>query len=276
MLCGMTGTALLPSGVVTFLLTDIAGSTRAWEEHGEAMAAAVGRHYEILDAAVAGTGGVRPIEQGEGDSLVAAFERPGDAVAAALQAQLELAAEPWPGAVRLAVRIAVHTGEARIRDERFYAGPSIIRCARLRALGHGEQVLVSGTTADLLAGQMPAGAQLLPLGVHRLRDLAEPVRVFQLTHEKLAVTFPPLRSLDALPNNLPAAVSGFVGRHVELTELAKLLDTHRLVSLVGPGGGGKTRLAAQVAAGVLERYHSRATRRLSWSARSSSTRPCRI
>lgn len=139
------------------------------------------------------------------------------------------------------------------RDERYYAGPSIIRCARLRALGHGAQVLVSGSTADLLAGEMPPGSHLLPLGVHRLRDLAEPVRVFQVAHEKLPEEFPPLRSLDALPNNLPAAVSGFIGRHQQIADLGKLLEEHRLVSLVGPGGGGKTRLAAQVAASVLER-----------------------
>ena len=152
------------------------------------------------------------------------------------------------------MRIAVHTGEARIRDDRYYAGPSIIRCARMRALGHGEQVLVSGSTADLLAGEMPAGAQLLPLGVHRLRDLSEPVRVFQLAHEKLPEEFPPLRSLDSLPNNLPGAVSGFIGRHAETLRSGEAARRAPTRLLGRSGGGGKTRLAAQVAASVLEHY----------------------
>ncbi|HEY3239254.1 MAG TPA: LuxR C-terminal-related transcriptional regulator [Acidimicrobiia bacterium] len=137
----------LPAGTVTLLLTDIEGSTRSWEAHGQAMAAAVARHYEILDSAIVGHGGVRPIEQGEGDSLVAAFARASDAVAAALEAQRALVEEDWPAGAALAVRMAVHTGEAQLRDERYYTGPSIIRCARLRALAHGGQVLISNTTA---------------------------------------------------------------------------------------------------------------------------------
>ncbi len=244
----------LPTGTVTFLLTDIEGSTRAWERQGTAMAGAVARHYEILDAAIAGRGGVRPVEQGEGDSLVAAFRSASDAVAAALEAQQALIEEDWPDDAEVAVRMALHTGDAQVRDGRFYIGSSIIRCARLRALAHGGQVLISSTTADLLADQLPAGAALLPLGLHRLRDLRQPERVFQLTHAELCSHFPPLRSLDLLPNNLPVQLTSFVGREAELAEVAAGLREHRLVTLVGAGGCGKTRLAAQAAAEVADAY----------------------
>ena len=244
----------LPAGTVTFLLTDIEGSTRAWDQHGPGMAAAVARHYEILDAAVAAHGGVRPVEQGEGDSLVAAFDRPSDAVCAALAAQRALLDEAWSAGVTIAVQMALHTGEAPICDDRYYAGPSIIRCARLRALAHGAQVVISGTTADLLADGLPADASLLPLGLHRLRDLRQPERLFQLVHPALPGEFPPLRSVDALPNNLPVQLTTFIGRETQLTELAMLLTEHRLVTLVGAGGAGKTRLAAQAAAEVADAY----------------------
>jgi predicted ATPase/class 3 adenylate cyclase len=244
--------SVLPAGTVTFLLTDIEGSTRRWEAHGPAMAKATARHYEILDAAVTGHGGVRPVEQGEGDSMVAAFARASDAAAAALEAQQALIEEDWPEGAALAVRMALHTGEAQIRDDLYYVGPSIIRCARLRALAYGGQVVISNTTADLLADGLSDGAALLPLGVHRLRDLRQPERIFQLAHPTLPAHFPPLRSLEVLPNNLPAQLTSFVGREAELAELGQLLAQHRLVSLVGTGGCGKTRLAVQVAAELAE------------------------
>ena len=248
------GPSALPAGTVTFLLTDIEGSTRAWAAHGAAMAEAVARHYELLDAAITRHGGVRPIEQGEGDSLVAAFARASDAVAAALEAQRALVEEHWPEGAPIVVRMALHTGEAGLRDDRHYVGPTIIRCARLRALAHGGQVLISNTTADLLADGLPPGAALLPLGVHRLRSLHRPERVFQLSHPGLPVDFPPLRSLEVLPNNLPVQLTSFVGREAELAELRPLVSEHRLVTLVGAGGCGKTRLAVQLAAEVAERY----------------------
>ncbi len=244
----------LPAGTVTFLLTDIEGSTRTWEDHGDEMAAAVVRHYEILDAAIAGHQGVRPVEQGEGDSLVAAFTRASDAAATALEAQLALRSEGWPEGMAMPVRMALHTGEAQLRQERYYIGPTIIRCARLRALAHGGQVLVSGSTGDLLTGDLPEGATLVHLGIHRLRDLRQPERVFQLSHSMLPSAFPPLRSLDALPNNLPVQLTGFIGREAELGELETLAGEHRLVSLVGAGGVGKTRLAAQLGAEVAESH----------------------
>ncbi|MGH9001557.1 MAG: ATP-binding protein, partial [Acidimicrobiia bacterium] len=250
---GVLGPSLL-TGTVTFLLTDIEGSTRAWEAQGPRMAEAVARHYEILDVAVAGHGGVRPIEQGEGDSLVATFARASDAIAAALEAQQALTEEDWPEGAEIAIRMALHTGEAQLRDDRFYVGPGIIRCARLRALAHGGQVLISSTTADLLADGLPEGGSLLPLGVHRLRDLRQPERVFQLSHPSLPRGFPPLRSLDALPNNLPVQLTSFIGGEAELAELGALVSEHRLVTLVGAGGCGKTRLAAQVAAEIADAF----------------------
>ena len=243
----------LPTGTVTFLFTDIESSTRGWEAHGARMGDAVARHYEILDAAIAAHGGVRPLEQGEGDSLIAVFAGAGDAVAAAIDAQRDLGAEAWPDGVEIAVRMALHTGEAELRGV-FYVGTTLNRCARLRALAHGRQVLVSTTTADLLADRLPDGAALLPLGVHRLRDLRQPQRIFQLVHPELRAHFPPLRSLDVLPNTLPAQLTSFVGRDSELAELSGLLGEHRMVTLVGAGGCGKTRLAAQLGADVAERH----------------------
>jgi predicted ATPase/class 3 adenylate cyclase/DNA-binding CsgD family transcriptional regulator len=243
-----------PTGTVTFVLTDIEGSTPRWETAPEEMAAAVGRHYEILDEAVARRGGVRPIEQGEGDSMVAAFARASDAVAAALAAQRGLAAEAWADGADISVRMALHTGEARLREGLYYVGPSIIRAARLRSLGHGGQVLLSAATADLLVDGLPAGAALLPLGAHRLKGLRHPERVFQLAHPGLRAQFPPLRSVDVLSTNLPAQLTSFVGREVELAAIADVMAGHRMVTLAGGGGTGKTRLALQAAGDDLQDY----------------------
>jgi predicted ATPase/DNA-binding CsgD family transcriptional regulator len=238
----------VPEGTVTFVMTDIESSTRLWAERPDDMAVAVPRHYEILDRAVAAHGGVRPVEQGEGDSVVAVFAGAADAVAAAAAAQRTLAEElPW-----LRVRMAVHTGEALLRDEGNYAGPSIIRCARIRSCGHGGQVLVSDTTATLVVDALADDLCLQDLGVARLRDLARPERVWQVDAPGLGSSFPPLRSLDAAPNNLPVPLSSLIGRERELAEVGGLLRGHRLVTLTGSGGAGKTRLAQQVAADAVE------------------------
>jgi predicted ATPase/class 3 adenylate cyclase len=240
----------LPTGAVTFLLTDIEGSTRGWEANREHMAAAVARHYELLDMAIARHRGARPQEQGEGDSVVAAFARPSDALVAALDAQVTLET----GETGLAVRMAVHTGEAELRDASNYFGPAIIRAARLRAVAHGGQILVSHATADVVADAVPAGMSLHDLGVHRLRDLSRPERIYQLCHPELKPDFPRLRAPDAIPNNLPTQLTSFVGRQAELAELGRLLDRERLVTLTGVGGGGKTRLALQAAAERSDAY----------------------
>jgi predicted ATPase/class 3 adenylate cyclase/DNA-binding CsgD family transcriptional regulator len=244
----------LPAGVVTFLLTDVEGSTRQWESEPEAMPQAIARHYELLDAAIALHGGVRPEEQGEGDSVVGAFARASDAVAAALDAQRALLQEPWPLTRPLRVRMALHSGEAQLRDDANYFGPAIIRCARLRAAGHGAQVLMSATTHHLVADRLPAGATICDLGAHRLKDLGRPEQVWQLCHPDLIGEFPSLRSLNSIPNNLPVQLSSFVGRETELAELRKALAGSRVVTLTGAGGCGKTRLAVQSAADMLEEH----------------------
>jgi predicted ATPase/DNA-binding CsgD family transcriptional regulator len=218
------------------------------------MGRAVGRHYELLDEAIRAHRGVRPVEQGEGDSVVGAFGRASDALAAALDAQRALVGEPWPEAAQLRVRMAVHTGEAELRGEGNYFGPAVIRCARLRAIAHGGQVVVSQPTADLVVGRLPEGASLADLGSHRLKDLGRPEQVFELRHPDLPGGFGPLSSLDAFPNNLPVQLTTFVGRRHELGEAAELLASTRLLSLTGVGGCGKTRLALQLAADVAENY----------------------
>jgi predicted ATPase len=218
------------------------------------MGRAVGRHYELLDEAIGAHRGVRPVEQGEGDSVVGAFARASEAVAAALDAQRALGCEPWPEGAELRVRMALHTGEAELRGEGNYFGPAVIRCARLRAIGHGGQVLVSQPTADLVVGRLPEGASLADLGSHRLKDLGRPEQVFELRHPDLPGGFGPLRSLDAFPHNLPVQLTTFVGRRKELAEAAGLLASTRLLSLTGVGGCGKTRLALQLAADAAEHY----------------------
>ncbi len=236
----------LPAGTVTFLLTDVEGSTRLWETRQPEMGPAIARHYAILDEAIDRFHGVRPVEQGEGDSVVAAFARAVDAVQAALYAQLALQHElPW-----LRVRMAIHTGEAQLRDEGNYVGRTIIRCARLRSCGHGGQILISETAAPLVIDAPPLDVSLVDLGVARLRDLSRSERVWQLAHPDLALEFPPLRTLDVAPNNLPTSLTSFVGRDEDQQTLADLVTSHRLVTVTGSGGAGKTRLALQVAAGL--------------------------
>ncbi len=250
------GAFALPVGTVTFLLTDVEGSTLAWQSNGPAMGAAIARHYEILDAAVTAYGGVRPQEQGEGDSIVAAFGRASDALAAAADAQRVLAAEAWTDTLAepLRVRMAVHTGEAQMRNEANYVGQAIIRTARLRAIAYGGQVLVSQAARDLAVDQRGSELEFVDLGIHRLKDLARPEHVWQLAAPGLERTFPPLRSLDITPNNLPLDLSSFIGRTAEIATVTKLVEQNRLVVVNGSGGAGKTRLALQVAAQLSDRF----------------------
>ncbi len=172
--------ATVPTGTVTFLLTDVERSTSLWEEWGEVMAEVMARCHALLAEVVQARGGVRPEEQGEGDSAVAVFVRASDAVACALDLQRALRSEQWPEGVDVRVRVALHTGEAVLRDARNYTGPSIHRCARLRAIGHGGQTLLSRSTCELVAGALPDGVSVRDLGAHRLRDLARPEQVYQL------------------------------------------------------------------------------------------------
>ncbi|MGB8861941.1 MAG: AAA family ATPase, partial [Ilumatobacteraceae bacterium] len=236
--------SLLPTEGVTFLLTDIEGSTRAWQAAPEAMTAPVARHYEILDAAIDAHHGQRPEEQGEGDSIVAVFRSAADAVAAALAAQQHLLRE----LPTLPVRMALHSGDAMLRNEHNYVGLTIIRCARIRACGHGRQILLSDDTAREVDGALPAGASVSDLGVYGLRDLAGRERIWQLAHPDLPVVFPPLKAGASSAGNLPTPISSFVGRSTELAALSHSLATHRLVSITGDAGVGKSRLAITAAA----------------------------
>jgi predicted ATPase/class 3 adenylate cyclase/DNA-binding CsgD family transcriptional regulator len=233
---------LLPTGTVTLLLADVEGSTRLWETQPDAMTTAMARMNQTVSEAIATHDGVRPVEQGEGDSFVAAFARASDAVACALELQRAPLAP-----IRL--RIGIHTGEIQLRDEGNYAGPTINRTARLRDLGHGGQTLLSGATEAMVLDRLPADAWLTDLGTHALRDLARPERVTQLCHPDLTNDFPPLRVAKAVVSQyLPAQLTSFVGRHDELTQLRGLLAENRLVTLTGAGGVGKTRLAIQITA----------------------------
>ena len=241
----------LPDGTVTFLFSDVEGSTQLLERHGTAMGTALARHHELIEEVVTAHHGT--IFETVGDAVYAAFARPQDAAAAAIAAHRALRAEDWKPLARLAVRIALHTGAVERRGDHYF-GPVLFRAARLQALGYGGQTLLSGVTAGLLTGALPDDAVLRDLGTHRLKDLGEPEHVFQLDHSDLPSGFPALRSLDAHPHNLPVQLSSFIGREPELADVGLLLAEERLVTLVGPGGIGKTRLALQVAAEHLEEF----------------------
>lgn len=244
----------LPAGTVTFLLTDVEGSSRHWEANPDAASAALARQQEIVRDSTRRHGGALPVEQGEGDSSVSAFARASDAAACALDVQRMLRAEAWPAELVIRVRIALHTGEAELRPDGTYRGAALNRCARLRAIGYGGQILVSQATYEVLIDGLDDGMVLRDLGVHRLRDLARPEHVWQLCHQELVDEFPPLRSLDAAANNLPVQLTSFVGREAEIDAIGGLLSDRRLVTLIGAGGSGKTRLALQIAAGRVDDY----------------------
>src|SRR6516162_7785104 len=243
---GVSG--FLPTGTVTLLLADVEGSTRLWEAQPEDMTAAVGRLNQVVSDVIAAHGGFRPVEQGEGDSFVAAFARASDALASAVELQRAPLAP-----IRL--RIGVHTGEVQLRDEGNYIGPTINRAARLRDLAHGGQTVLSGATEVMVIDSLPADAWLTDLGTHPLRDLPRPERVVQLCHPDLRNEFPPLRTLSSVvSHNLPVQLTSFVGRGAQMTDLEKLLVDNRLVTLTGAGGAGKTRLAVEIAARIAAEF----------------------
>jgi len=232
----------LPTGTVTLLLADVEGSTRLWETQPDAMKAAVARLDRTLADAVAAHRGVRPVEQGEGDSFVIAFARAADAVACALTLQQAPLAP-------IKLRIGLHTGDIQLRDEGNYIGPTINRTSRLRDLAHGGQTVLSGATEPLVVDQLPPDVSLTDLGTHALRDLPRPERVVQLCHPDLHNDFPPLRTANAVAaERLPVQLTSFVGRQAEMKGIREALADNRLVTLTGAGGAGKTRLAVQVAA----------------------------
>jgi predicted ATPase/class 3 adenylate cyclase len=243
--------AELPSGTVTFLFTDIEGSTRLWAEAPAAMGRALECHDALVRGGVEAASGY--IFSTGGDGFGVAFGRADQAVAAAASIQQALAVENWPDGAPVRVRMAVHTGEAEERAGDYF-GPAVNRAARLMAAAHGGQVLCSGVSAGLMTEHLPPGCRLVDLGPHRLRDLTSPEHVHQVVIPGVPEHFPPLRSLDTYPGNLPIQATAFVGREHEVKELAQWLLKVRVVTLTGVGGVGKTRLALQAAAEVLPEF----------------------
>jgi predicted ATPase/class 3 adenylate cyclase len=236
---------------VVFLFSDIEGSTRLWEQQTAAMADALARHDALARQAVADWQG--QWVKGTGDGLHAAFTDPVQALGAMLQLQRALADAAAAGSLPLALRWGLHAGPSQARDNDWF-GPEVNRAARIMAAAHGGQMLVSQAVADRLLPALPAGVQLRDLGAVRLKDLDRPERLWQVLAPPLRTEFPALRSLEATPNNLAQQLNRFIGRETVLPELRTLLDAHRLVTLLGTGGIGKSRLAVQLAADLLDAH----------------------
>jgi len=241
----------LPTGTVTFLFTDIEGSTRLVQALGDAFPPILERHHALLREAI--TAGEGTEVSTEGDAFFAVFSSVPGAIAAVTTAQRSLAAEPWPADATIRVRMGLHTGEGVLGGDS-YVGLDVHRAARVAAAGHGGQVLLSASTQALAAGSLPPGVTLADLGEHRLKDLSRPEHLWQLSIDGLPSAFPPPKTLEATPNNLPVQLTSFLGREHEVEEVTALVNAHRLVTLTGPGGTGKTRLALQVAAEASERF----------------------
>jgi predicted ATPase/class 3 adenylate cyclase len=244
----------LPEGVVTFLFTDVQGSTRMFERAPDAMLEALRQHDEAIEEAVAVHGGIPVRPRGEGDSRFIVFANAYDAVAGAAAMQRRLASVDWVTPEPLRVRAALHTGIADLRGGDYY-GSAVNRAARLRGIAHGGQILMSGSTWELVRDRLPEGVTIQDLGEHGLKDLTRPERVFQVTPDGLPDKFPPLKSLNTLTNNLPEQLTEFIGRQVELAEAKRLIGETRLLTILAPGGTGKTRLAIQTAAEVIADFH---------------------
>ena len=244
----------IPTDSMTFLFTDIQGSTRLWEQHPEAMKAALARHDAILRQAIESHGG--HVFKTVGDAFYAAFTSAPDAVSAALDAQRALHAEAQkaaPGGPIIRVRMGLHSGAVEARDNDYF-GPPLNRVARLMSAGHGGQTLLSAVTDELVRGHLPPGTELRDLGEWRLKDLARLEHIYQLLAPDLPAEFPPLRALDAIRTNLPSQLTSFVGREKEISAVTRLIAANRLVTLTGPGGTGKTRLSLRVAADLLDSF----------------------
>jgi predicted ATPase/class 3 adenylate cyclase len=242
----------LPVGNVTFLLTDIEGSTRLVHELGARFGDVLAAHHAILRAAIERNRGLEVST--EGDAFFAVFQSAADAVNAAVTAQRELAAADWPDGVWVAVRMGLHTGEGVLGGDN-YMGVDVHRAARISAAGHGGQVLLSDATRVMVDTRLPTDIILRDLGRHRLKDLPEPERLYQLVIGGLRDAFPPLRTGDVSPTNIIAPATALIGRDRELTELESLLASSRLLTLTGPGGTGKTRLATELGARAGGRFH---------------------
>ena len=242
-------TSLL-SKVITFLFTDIQGSTLLWEEYADEMASALEKHDTLLQRIFESNNG--HVFKTLGDGFAVAFASPVDALKASLESQRTLQKEDW-GTTPIKVRMGLHTGEAEQRDNDYFGRP-LNRSARLMSAGHGGQILISSATRDLLQGQMPSGISVKDMGKRSLKDLVRPENIFQVIADDLPTDFPPLKTLDGFRHNLLVQLTSFVGREKELSKVQQLLLENRLITLKGPGGVGKTRLSIQVAAEMLDTF----------------------
>jgi predicted ATPase/class 3 adenylate cyclase len=240
----------LPTGIVTFLFTDIEGSTQLWDQHPEEMKVALARHDTILRQTIETNNG--SIFKTVGDEFCAAFRSAPDALGAALAVQRALHAEEW-GKTPIRVRMALHTGTAETRDGDYF-GPPLNRVARLLAAGHGGQTLLSAVTDELVRAHLPPGAELRDMGEWRLKDLTSLEHIYQLLVPDLPAKFPPLKALEAFRTNLPVQLTSFVGREKEMAAIKQLITENRLTTLTGPGGTGKTRLSLRVASDLLDSF----------------------
>lgn len=247
----MTSPAALPTGTVTFLFTDIEGSTRLVQSLGSRWRAVLETHEGLIRRAIAGTGGV--VVRTEGDAVFAAFADAGAGVNAAIAAQRALTEHPWDEDAVIRVRMGLHSGVGEPGGSD-YVGIDVHRAARVAATGHGGQIVISEATAALVERLLPDGAELVDLGKHRLKDLGEAETLFQVSVPGLPAQFPPLATLERVSHNLPVQVTSFVGRDDEIAAALGLLERSRIVTLLGPGGTGKTRLSLQVAAEASDRY----------------------
>jgi len=241
----------LPSGTVTFLFTDIEGSTRLLQQLGEKYAILLEEQQRLLREACETHNG--SVVGTQGDSFFVAFARAMDAINAVVQSQRALAAQAWPDGVSVRVRMGLHTGEPQI-TALGYMGIDVHRAARIAAAAYGGQVLLSQTTSDLVEKELPADVSLRDMGEHRLKDLRQPKHLYQLVITGLPSDFPPLKTLGISLNNLPIQLTSFIGRSKEIGEVKQLISDGRLLTLTGPGGSGKTRLALQVAAEMIEHF----------------------
>ena len=243
----------LPTGLITYLFTDVQGSTPLWQQFPREMREVMARHDSLMTSAVEENGGAVVRPRGEGDSIFAVFPRATDAVVAACSAQQLLQQEVWPDGIAISVRMAMHTGESELREHDYY-GATVNRCARLRSIAHGGQILVSEATAQLVRDSLSGDISLRDMGSHRLKDLQRAEQVFQLVHPDLPTDFPALISLDSHPNNLPIQMTSFIGHEEEIDEVTGLLATARLVTLLGAGGSGKTRMSQEIGASLVDQY----------------------
>lgn len=245
--------AILPNDTVTFLMTDVENSTETWEHSREEMRLAILRHDLVAEEIIKQNSGNLLKHRGEGDSLFVVFSRAHNALHAAVAMQRAFENEAWPGGIKIRVRMSLHSGVADLRDGDYY-GPVVNRCARLRGIGHGGQTLLSQAAAQLVREDLPDGVTLQDLGEHRLKNLVHAERVFQAHHPDLPSVFPPLRSINSPDNNLPTQLTHFIGRAQEQTDVMDLLSSSRLLTFVGVGGIGKTRLAIEVGSRAREGF----------------------